>query len=86
VVSNTPTGATATLSPTPPAAPSANLAAPALPNRGAQARLVTKRISAMPIGIVTAAGATALGLGAWALIGAVATIAKARGIRLSSRG
>lgn len=85
VVSSTPTGATATLSPTPPAAASANLAAPAPSGRVAQARLVTKKISAMPIGIVTAAGATALGLGAWALFAAVATIAKARGIRLSNR-
>lgn len=85
VVSTTPTGATATLSPTPPPAASTNLAAPAPSGRVAQARLVTKKISAVPIGIVTAAGATALGLGAWALIGAVATIAKARGIRLSSR-
>ena len=85
VVSSTPTGATATLSPTPPPAASTNLAAPAPSGRVAQARLVTKRISAVPIGIVTAAGATALGLGAWALIGAVASIAKVRGIRLSSR-
>ena len=85
VVSSTPTGATATISPTPPPAASPNLAAPAPSGRVAQARLLTKKISAMPIGIVTAAGATAFGLGAWALIGAVASIAKARGIRLSGR-
>ena len=84
VVATTPTGSTATLSPAPAnTAPALAAPAPAYTSRGVRTRLVTRKVSAVPIGIVTAVGATALGLGGWALIAAVAVLAKARGTRLS---
>lgn len=83
VVATTPTGATATLSSPPPqssaSAPEV-VAAPRLPTR-----LITKRKSALLLGIVTALGASSVLLGAWALIGAVAAIAKASGASFASR-
>ena len=86
VVATTPTGSTATLSAPPPATsapagPSA-LAAPSGP--ASLGRLITKKVSAVPIGIVTAVGATSILLGAWALVGAVAAIAKASGTSLAA--
>ncbi|GAC1315990.1 MAG: hypothetical protein NVSMB12_12340 [Acidimicrobiales bacterium] len=84
VVATTPTGSTVTLAPAPPnSAPALAAPAPTAPSRGVRTRLVTRKVSAVPIGIVTAVGATALGLGGWALIAAVAALAKARGTRLS---
>ena len=84
VVSTTPTGSTATLSAPPAATPSAPAAGGA-PGQASLGRMITKKVSAVPIGIVTAVGATSILLGAWALVGAVGAIAKASGSPLAIR-